>query len=74
MNESKWWGTFGLNPMPVAARLWNETYGMTRPKSGALGETMPKANEKLNTNGTEVRGGRSKLDVDVSAHDIAKTD
>ncbi len=73
-NESKWWGRFGLDPMPIAARLWNETHGMTQPSAVELNETPPNTGRKRNTNGAEIKGRRLKPNVGVSAHDVAKTD
>jgi hypothetical protein len=75
-NESKWWSALGLDPMPVAARLWNETHRMPQPSAVGSGEAPPKSSRKRITNGTEIGSAdrQSKSDVSESAHDLAKAD
>jgi ERF superfamily len=74
-SERKWWSGFGLDPMPVATRLWNETHGMTQPSIANPVERSPMTNRKRNSNGAKTkRAEEPKSDVCVSVHDVAKAD
>jgi ERF superfamily len=65
-NETKWWGAFGLDPMPIAARLWNETHGMTHLGTAGLGETPEKTSRKRKANGTEIKRAARRSNPEVS--------
>lgn len=75
-DESKWWSGFGIDPLPVAAGLWNETHRATQPHRGGTPEATPKnAARARSTGGNIVKTtGRLKTDIGVTPHDIAKTD
>ncbi len=75
-NESKWWDTFGLDPLPIAARLWNETHGMAVPKPEALPVARRRTSQKQKYQSSEVKGPerQSRPDARAGAHDNAKRD
>lgn len=75
-NESIWWAAFGLDPMPIAARLWDETRGLTELKDNGLATTPPKVKRKRKSNdtATESADRGSNLDVSESVRDVAKAD
>ena len=75
-NERKWWGGYGLDPMPVAARLWNETHGIMQRSTVELSKAPPTTSRKRKSNGTEIKSAkrRSSPEVSEDAHDVTKAD
>jgi hypothetical protein len=51
-DEAAWWAEFGIDPMPIALRLWQQTRGIDSQTSRSIGEAMDVPNRQGSTSNT----------------------
>lgn len=73
-NESKWWAGFGIDPMAIAGRLWNETRGLPQSVESFASGASLNIVENQHATGADAKrtAGRVKSKFNAKDHGVAK--
>jgi len=55
-NERAWWDNQGIDPLPVAAKLWAETHEFVSAAASIAGAQRAESNGRYSTNGSSLAG------------------
>jgi hypothetical protein len=55
-NERAWWDSQGIDPLPVAAKLWAKTHGLAAGVANIAGAQRAEMNGRRLINGTSLAG------------------